>query len=232
VSVDNQDRATELLIQEVDEDLRREHYLKLWRIYGKYAIAAVIAIVLGVAGHQAWLNWRERQFQTEAASFEAAQDLLAAGKRAEAIGKLAEIQGAARGGFAMAAGFQRAELQLEAGDEAAAIASYDALSKGSFPQAFRDLAVLKSSLLTLEKDDPEMLRKRLQPLAEPGNGWRFTATELLALLAERQGDKSLAVSYFKKLADDPETPQTIRARAAEMLAVEGATPQQGKPEKG
>jgi hypothetical protein len=231
--VKDQDPEGDLLIQEVDEDLRREQYSKLWRAYGKYAIAGMVAIVLGVAGHQAWLSWRDKQFQKEAAEFAAAESLIDAGKSREAEAKLAEI--AARdgaSGFGVAAAFRHGQLQSEGGDVTGAVATYDQISHSGAPSLFRDLAVLKGAMLTLDNADPETLVKKLQPLADAGNPWHFSATELLALVANRQGDRAKAVSYYQKLADDAGAPQDIRARATEMLAALGGAPAAAKPEKG
>ncbi len=230
--MNDQDPTGDLLIKEVDEDLRREQYLKLWRAYGKYAIAGVVLIVLGVAGHQAWLGWRDKQFQKEASEFAAAEDLITAGKTHEAEVKLAEVAAHDGGGFPMVAAFRRAQLQSEAGDLTGALATYDALSHSGAPVLFRDLATLKGALLTLDSADPETLVKKLQPLADSGNPWHYTATEALALLANRRGDHTQAVSYYQKLADDAGAPQDIRARATEMLAALGGATAAAKPEKG
>ncbi len=132
----------------------------------------------------------------------------------------------------MAAAFRHAQLQSESGDVTGAVASYDALSHSGAPSLFRDLAVLKSAMLTLDSADPDSLVKKLQPLADSGNPWRFSATEMLALVASRQGDRAKAVSYYQKLADDAGAPQDIRARATEMLAALGGATAAAKPEKG
>ncbi len=221
MNASNQDPAGELLLKEVDDDLRREQYLQFWRRYGKFAIVGAIVIVIGVAGHQAWLGWREGQFQRHASAFAAVQDLIKIGKQSEALASLAQIAGGKNGGFTVAAGFQRAQLQLEAGDNAAAIASYDALSQSDAPPILRDLALLKSAMLSLESDDPDMLARKLQPLSDPKNPWHSTAIEMLAVLAGRRGDTAQAITYYRQLADDLAAPQTIRARATEMLAVLG-----------
>lgn len=231
--MNDEDPAGDLLIKEVDEDLRREQYAKLWRAYGKYAIAGAVAIVLGVAGYQVWQGWQNRQFQKGAAAFTAAEDLIDAGKPREAEAKLAEIASHdGSSGFAVAAAFRHAQLQSEAGDVTGAVASYDALSHSGAPALFRDLAVLKGAMLTLDSADPETLAKKLQPLAESGNSWHFAAIEMLALVANRQGDHAKAISYYQKLVDDAGAPQDIRARATEMLAALGGAPAAAKPEKG
>lgn len=223
---------SDLLIKEVDEDLRREQYTKLWRAYGKYAIAGAFAIVLGVAGHQLWQGWRDKQFQKAAASFAAAEDLIGADKKSEAEAKLSEIAKGDQAGFAMAAAFRKAQMQSENGDAGGAAATFDAIAKSDAPVLFRDLATLKGALLALDTADPEALQKKIQPLADAGNPWHCTATELLALLASRRGDKAGALSYYQKLADDAAAPQDIRARAVDMIAALGGAPAAAKPEKG
>lgn len=232
MSVNDQDPAGDLLIKEVDEDLRREQYTKLWKAYGKYAVAGAVAIVLGVAGHQVWQSWRDKQFQKDAAQFATAESLIDGGKQREAEAKLGEIAKADGAGFSMAAAFRQAQLQSEGGDITGALATYDTLSHSGAPSLFRDLAVLKGAMLTLDSADPETLVKKLQPLADSGNPWHFTATEMLALVANRQGDRAKAVSYYQKLADDAGAPQDIRARATEMLAALGGNTAAAKPEKG
>ena len=230
--MNDQDPAGELLIKEVDEDLRREQYLKLWQAYGKYAVAGAVAIVLGVAGHQGWQAWRNKQFQKTAAEFTAAEDLIGADKKNEAEAKLAEIAKGDQTGFALAAAFRRAQLQSEGGDTTGAVATLDAIAASGAPSLFRDLATLKTALLTLDNADPETLVKKVQPLADAANPWHFTATEVLALLANRRGDKAAALTFYQKLADDPATPQDIRARAVDMIAALGGGSSAAKPEKG
>lgn len=228
----DQDQAGDLLIQEVDEDLRREQFLNLWKAYGKYAIAAIVAIVLGVAGHQIWQAQKERNFQTQAAAYQAAEALLAAGKSAEALAKLAELSADRQSSFAALAAFRHAQLQVESGDDAGAIKSYDALSQSDAPSTLRDLALLKGAMLSLDKDDPAALAQKLKRLADQANPFHCTAIELLAVLARRRGDQNEAVTYYQQLAGDAAAPQNTRARAAEMLTLLGVMPQAGKPEKG
>jgi hypothetical protein len=73
----------------------------------------------------------------------------------------------------------------------------------------------------LDKEDPAALTGRLAPLTTGNNAWRHSALELTALLAQRGGDTAKAREIYTTLADDPTTPQQLRGRAAEMLAVLG-----------
>lgn len=234
MSVSDKDHAGELLIQEVDEELRREQYHRLWKRYGNYVIGVAVAIVFIVAGYQGWQSWQNKQRQQEAAQFAAAQELIAQDKTRVAIEMLAKLGTESHTGFAIAARMRRAELLASQGDTAQAAASYEEIAASSAPQVYRDLAVLKGALLTLDQADPAQVEKRVAPLVEAGNPWHYTAAEVLAMVAQKKGDTKRAADLYKQLADDLQAPQGVRARAAEMLTVlnptGGATsPEPAKP---
>ena len=42
------------IFKEVDEDLRRDNFEKLWKKYGFYFIGLAVTVVLAVAGVQGW----------------------------------------------------------------------------------------------------------------------------------------------------------------------------------
>lgn len=219
MSASDQDSASDLLIQEVDEDLRRDQYRLLWKRFGNHMIAAVIAVVLVVAGYQGWQEWQSRQRQKEAAQFQAAQDLLTQGKGAESLEALAKLAADGHTGFSLAANMRRAEQLIGQGDVTAAASIYDQVANSSGPALYRDLASLKLAFLTLDSEDPAKLEGKIAPLSALSNPWHFSATEILALLAQKKGDVRHAVELYKQLADDLQAPSGIRARAAEMLAI-------------
>jgi hypothetical protein len=219
VSASDKDSAADLLIQEVDEELRRDQYQQLWKRYGNYVIAAAIGMVLVVAGYQGWQTWQAKQRQEEAAKFASAQALAAQGKTQDALEALVKLGADSHTGFSVAARMRRAELMGEEGDIAAAAAAYEQIAASSVPAVYRDLAVLKMALLTLDTADLAQLEERVAPLNTTGNPWYYSSTEVLALIAQKRGDTKHAVELYKQLADDVQAPSGIRARAAEMLAI-------------
>ena len=54
--------SQESLLREIDEDLRRERYGELWRRFGVYIVAAIIVLLIGIAGYQFW-QYRTRSVQ-------------------------------------------------------------------------------------------------------------------------------------------------------------------------
>ena len=70
-----------------------------------------------------------------------------------------------------------------------------------------------------EKSDAEALQARLELLMKEKASWRHAARELSGLLALRSGDGKTAQGHFRKIADDLDAPQGMRARAVQVLAV-------------
>ena len=63
------------------------------------------------------------------------------------------------------------------------------------------------------------VRRRLDPLAEPGRTFRHTARELLALSAWRSHDITAARRYIDIIATDGATPPGTRARIDVLSAL-------------
>lgn len=207
------------IFREIDEELRRDNLLKLWKAYGKYLIGAVIVALLIAGGIVAWRNHQFTQRQAQSVRYEAGLSLLRQGKDAEAAKIFASV-GDGGGGYGQLAAFEAADLAAKAGDNKGAVADYDKIAASSdVDPELRNAATLLSVMNGFADADPAAVIDRLKPLTETGNPWRPTALELTAAAKLKSGDKAGALDIYKKLADDLAAPEGVRARAAEMAAV-------------
>ena len=218
MSASDQDNAGDLLIQEVEEDLRREQYLKLWKQYGNIIMAAVLCVIVVVAGYQGWQSWQSKLRLKESDQLAAAQALATDGKKTEAIDALAKLAADSHTGYGIAADLLRADLIAQKDDIPGAIAAYEKIATSSAPQPFRDLALLKGIILAVDTADPATLEEKVNPLTTASSPWRYSAMEVQAMLAQKKGDLKRATDLYKQLSDNAEAPQGVRSRAAEMLA--------------
>ena len=213
------DPVQDSLFREIEEDLRQEHWAKLWKRYGTYVAGAVLALVLSVAGYQGWRAYDIATRQSDGERFAAALALAGDKQTQAAAEAFAGLAADATAGYALLARFQEAALLAKRGGPATAYA--DLARDAGVDAVYRDLAVILGAFHEMNGPGAGDLSARLAPLTADGNPWRHSAKELTAVLAARAGDRTKARALFTALAADATAPQGIRARAGEMLAILG-----------
>ena len=209
-------------IEEVDEELKRERYMDLWRKYGTYMVAAVLLVVIAVAGTVGWRQYQSNQRTQAGLTFLEAQRLTEQGKKAEALAIFGSLGKTGTGGYRELSRFREAAALARQGNEAAAAGIYDSIATDQgADKLFRDLALVLYALNVADRAEPKGLIERLKPLTAESQPWRYSALEVTALLHRRRGDDAAAKEIYRKLADDDNAPGKLRTRAAEFLAVIG-----------
>jgi hypothetical protein len=205
------------IFHEVDEEVRRERLKKLWERYSIFIVALAVLVVAGIGAWRGYEWWEGKKAAAAGTAFESAMTLSEAGKHAEAEAAFVKIAADAPSGYRALARLQAAAVLAEA-KPADAVKAYDDLAADrSIGAALQDLAVLRAGMLVVDTAPLAEMRRRLDPLAEPGRIFRHSARELLALSAWRNHDFSAARRYIDMIAADAESPAGARARA-EMLS--------------
>ena len=207
------------LFDEVDEDVRRDQLKKLWDQYSIYIVAGVLLIIAAVAGWRGY-QYLEAQKAAEAgAAFDQAVELSEQNKHSEAEAAFTKLAATAPSGYRMLARL-RAAAEVASHDPQAAAKLYDEISAdrsiGALEQALA--RVRAAELLVDTASYPNML-ERLEAEAAPGATYRHTARELLALSAWRANDTAAARKWLDLIANDGETPSSLRSRAEALQAL-------------
>ena len=207
------------IFHEVDEEVRRERLAKLWERYSIYIIALAVLIVAGIGAWRGYEYWVAKKAAAAGAAFETAVSLSEQGKHSEAEAAFAKVATEAPTGYGMLARF-RAAAELAQVKSSDAVKAYDDLAAdGTLGQTWQDLAALRAGMLLVDSAPLADMRRRLDPLAEPGRTFRHTARELLALSAWRSHDITAARRYIDIIATDGETPPGTRARIDVLSAL-------------
>jgi hypothetical protein len=213
---------TDEFIREVDEAVRQEQWQKLWKQYGSYLTAAVLAVVIGTALGVGWRNWQHSQRLDEARRYAAAQQMLSEERPAEAADAFAALAEDASSGYRVLARLRAAEARAAAGDPVAAAAILEQLAANDDTEPpYRALGALLAAQRASGDADPGALATELEPLIGTDDPWRHSALELRALAQMRGGDTVAARQTLNDLLDDPLTPPDLGRRAAELLAFLG-----------
>ena len=196
------------VFDEIDEELRHEKLHQFWKENGPWIIGGAVGAVLFTGVQVFWRQWEYKHDTT--ATTELSRLV------ADPSG-LEKFAGTGDKNHALIARFTAAGAYLEQGEKDKAIELYDAVAgMPGIDESLRNLAKVFSISQRLDKDSPDKLWKELSMLSGDDGVWRYTARELEAFLAVRQGDFKKALDVLEKITADPLAPADARARAFTM----------------
>jgi hypothetical protein len=207
------------LFDEVDEEVRREQLKKLWERYSVFIIAGAILIIAAVGGWRGYQYFEAKKAAEAGAAFEAAAELSEQNKHAEAEAAFTKLAATAPYGYRVLSRL-RAAAELAFRDPQAAARLYDEIAADRGVGApEQDLAKIRAAGLLLDTTSYSNMLQRLESATTPGATYRHTARELLALSAWRANDAAAARQWLDMIANDGETPASLRSRAEALQAL-------------
>jgi hypothetical protein len=207
------------LFNEVDEEVRRDQLKKLWDQYSIYIVASALLIIAAVGGWRGYQYLEAKKAAEAGAAFDKAIELAEQNKHAEAETAFTELAAKAPSGYRMLARL-RAAAEAANRDPKAAAKLYDEIAADrSVGTPEQDLARIRAAGLLLETTSYPNMLQRLEPATAPGATFRHTARELLALSAWRANDAAAARQWLDLIANDGETPPSLRSRAEALQAL-------------
>jgi hypothetical protein len=207
------------LFDEVDEEVRREQLKKLWEKYSIFIIAGAILIIAAVGGWRGYQYLEAKKAAEAGAAFEAGAELSEQGKHAEAEAAFTKLAATAPYGYRVLSRL-RAAAEAATRDPQAAAKLYDDIAADrSLAAPEQDLARIRAAGLVLDTTTYNNMLQRLEPATAPGATYRHTARELLALSAWRANDTAATRQWLDMIANDGETPASLRSRAEALQAL-------------
>ena len=217
------------IFHEVDEEVRREHWLGLWKSYGGWLIAALVILVGSVAGYEIWTSHSLHARQEATAQLLNATKPLDSKNYRAAVDALTAAQPKLKGDVKGLALLREAEARLGMEDVTGAIANLDALAADTaISKSLRELGMIYSAYLQVDKAGFDDINARLAPLAAEKSAWRFSALELIGLSALSNKKPDVARQQFQAIANDAQAPKEIRERAQTTLQAIASLEEDGK----
>lgn len=202
------------IFHEVEEDVRRERFEKLWKQYGDYAIALVAAVIIAVAGYKFWQRYEYQQRVTAATAYFGAQQAATGGKADEAAKAFANLVKTAPSGYAAISQLAEADALYAAGKTPEAVALYKQIASGT--TALADVARIRAAWAIVETESKTNVEALLAPLTVSTSAYRPMAREILAYADYRAGASEQAQKEFQAIASDPGVSESTRGRANAM----------------
>jgi len=207
------------LFDEVDEEVRRDQLKKLWDKYSIFIIAGALLIIAGVGGWRGYQYFEAKKAAEAGAAFDKAVELSEANKHTEAEAAFNDLAAKAPSGYRMLARL-RAAAEVASHDPKAAAKLYDDIAADrSVGAEQQDLARIRAAGLLVDSAAYSEMLQRLESSTGPQATFRHTARELLALSAWRANDTAAARKWLDLIANDGETPPSLRSRAEALQAL-------------
>lgn len=204
-------------VREVDENLRRDQIETFFRRNGKWIIGGVILFLAIVGSYFAWQSYSQKRASTESEQLSDAFDRVQDGNTKGATKALEGLSDSATDTTRASALLTRADVAAQNNDAKAAAALFKQVEDDSgLPQPYRDLALVRRTMVEYDSLKPDEVIARLANLAKPGEPFFGTAGEMTAMAMIAKGDKAGAGQLFAKLAADQQVPATIRDRAVQI----------------
>jgi hypothetical protein len=207
------------LFDEVDEDVRRDQLKKLWDQYSIYIVAGALLIIASVGGWRGYQYLEAKKAAEAGSAFDKAVELSEQNKHTEAEAAFADLATKAPSGYRVLARLRMAAEVASRDPLAAAKVFDDIAADRSVGAPEQDLARVRAAQLLLETSTYPNMLQRLEASAAPGATFRHTARELLALSAWRANDMTAARQWLDQIANDGETPPSLRSRAEALQAL-------------
>ena len=206
------------IFNEVNEDVRREQLIGLWRRYGMYLLATLTAIIIGTAAHGVWTHFKNQRMMANGGLFSAAVELSQLGQYEVAAQKFSDLASDSGSGYSQLAKLQKAATFLKTEDYTTAISLYsDLAAQPGTDKVIAPLATILAAIHESSNNQPNNAIARLAELSENDGPWRHLAREVRALALIQSGNMEEARKILVTIVGDPTSLPGVRSRASEIL---------------
>lgn len=203
------------IFREVDEDIRKERYINLFRKYGVYVIAIIVIIVGTLAGIQFYsgyqVNKNEMLFAEYINIIENNSD--------DTLEKLSDSGNTSNlflNGMYL---LKRSDLLVASGqiDQATLLLS-EAIENNTLNKIHNDVAIYKLLMINIETLSIEEIKSYQNKLISEVDAFYLTE-ELIAIKFLIEGQKEDAIKKFSELSTNNSVPIEIKNRSAVFIKI-------------
>lgn len=213
---------SDTFVREVDENLRRDRIRDFFRENGAWLVFALILFLAACGGIIWYQQHREDRAAEHVEQLAQIYKDIGTGNTAKAPQQLDDLSNSSSKAVRASAMFTRAALALQQNDQKLAISTYKTIAEdSSFPDAYRNAALIRQTALEFDQLQPQDVISRLQPLTKAGDPWFGSAGEMTALALIKQGKNKEAGQLFAAIAKDKTVPDSIRNRAVQISGTLG-----------
>ena len=203
------------IFREVDEDIRKERYINLFRKYGVYVIAIIVIIIGTLAGIQFYSGYQVNKNEMLFAKYiniieNNSDDIL------EKLSDSGETSNIFLNGMYL---LKRSDLLVASGqiDQATLLLS-EAIENNNLNKIHNDVAIYKLLMINIETLSIEEIKSYQNKLISEVDAFYLTE-ELIAIKFLIEGKRENAIKKFSELSTNNSVPIEIKNRSAVFIKI-------------
>ena len=213
--------STDILFQEINEEIKNEKIMAFWKKYGLYALILVVVALTIAVSYESIVAWKNKKAQTWSDAYAYAFNLQIQGNYDKSIAVFQEMADENDGIYRDFSLLQIANIYLEQDKVNEAMTTLQKIIDNDDANPnLKNVALIKLVSYKLENAPAEEINKLLEPIINANNVWTNVALELKAMLAIRENDLATAKDLYSQILNSGANLQeSMKTRAQDMLAV-------------
>ena len=218
-------KEAETFMREVDDAVRGD---QLQSFFARFGIPVIAAVVLALGALGGWLYWNHQKVanaEENGRQFAAAVTAMEQQRPDAAAAQAEKLVTEGSPNYQLLARMIQGNAAELGNDAKIANARYGAAAAISDADpVFRDLALIRQTLVEFDTLEPAKVVERLQPVIDR-NGPAFPPAAELAALAElKRGKTQQALALYRRIAESNLSSPSLKRRAQQMVANFGGAP--------
>lgn len=211
---------TDVFFKEVSEDVQNDNIKAFWKKYGTQIVVFVALCLTIAVSFETIKHWRDLRNQEYSNTFALAQSLYDQGKLDNSVQTLQKLSKDGNAIYSDIAEVKIIDILIEQNKISEALTKLEKFIDKAHNDKLRDAAIMKLASYKVNTLSFEEMEQLLAPLMQEDNSaWVIGAKELLALSALNSNNQNKALALYTEISKAPEVPETLRARAQNMISI-------------
>ena len=208
------------IFNEVDEDIRKERYKKLWSRYGKYLIGLIVSIILIFSINQYLASKKIADNKKLLEIYFTASENIEKNQFELAYENLNKIYNDNNTTLAALSAFKLSDSYLKNNNKIDAIALLENIfDNNSLETIYRELALYKYIMINFDVLDISNIESKINTINIKERKLNPYFKELLGIKYITIGDKVKASSIFNELSSSENTPFDLKIRLKKLIQI-------------
>ena len=203
------------ILRQVDEELRQDRLLNLWRRFRVYIVSGIILLIVSVLGYQINKSVKQSFYEDEVEKYINTSDLLDFNQAIEELSKIENSDQLLISGIAqikIAALLIENEKKQESKNQLLKI-----INEGKADSMLTDLAIYFYLISSLNDVSMDEIKKYLTNNKLDNSSFKYLFKETIAIKNLLLGNIKPSKEKFEELANDENTPRDVVIRATKFL---------------